>query len=164
MLIQSWLRSEYTEAVWGVRERVPLCRRFLDLCSDHRLIERRLIDIISRDASCEEANIKALTRRCLVSFRRAVVASDLRLSIEPLYLVCESAFQQLEPGRVAQGKCDMRKISKEAEKRNWAALEKLVDARDDMAMEVMREVFARLAGLTFRRVRCVQQRSAATSS
>jgi hypothetical protein len=38
----------------------------------------------------------------------------------------------------------MRKISKEAEKRNWAALEKLVDARDDIAMEVMREVFARL--------------------
>jgi hypothetical protein len=38
----------------------------------------------------------------------------------------------------------MRKMSKEAERRNWAALEKLADARDDIAMEVMREVFARL--------------------
>ena len=38
----------------------------------------------------------------------------------------------------------MRNISNEAENRQWAALEKLVDARDDMAMEVMREVFARL--------------------
>jgi hypothetical protein len=38
----------------------------------------------------------------------------------------------------------MRKISEDAKKRNWAALEKVVEARDDMAMEVMREVFARL--------------------
>jgi len=35
-------------------------------------------------------------------------------------------------------------MSKENDDRKWAALEKLVDARDAIAMEVMREVFARL--------------------
>jgi hypothetical protein len=38
----------------------------------------------------------------------------------------------------------MRKRSKDAEKEAWAALEELMDARDAVAMEVMREVFARL--------------------
>jgi hypothetical protein len=38
----------------------------------------------------------------------------------------------------------MRKMSREAEKQKWAALEGLVDARDAIALEVMREVFARL--------------------
>ncbi len=38
----------------------------------------------------------------------------------------------------------MRKMSKEAQQRKWAALEQLVDARDAIAMEVMQEVFARL--------------------
>jgi hypothetical protein len=67
----------------------------------------------------------------------------LRLSNKLIYSV-ESAFQQLDPGRVPKALSDMRKISEEAKKRNWAALEKLVEARDDMALEVMREVFARL--------------------
>ena len=38
----------------------------------------------------------------------------------------------------------MRKPSKEAQQRQWAALEKLVDERDAIAMEVMQQVFARL--------------------
>jgi hypothetical protein len=38
----------------------------------------------------------------------------------------------------------MSKMSEEMEKRNWAALEELVNTRDAIAMEVMREVFARL--------------------
>jgi hypothetical protein len=38
----------------------------------------------------------------------------------------------------------MRKMSKEMEARKWAALENLVDARDAIAMEVMKEVFERL--------------------
>ena len=38
----------------------------------------------------------------------------------------------------------MRKPSKEAQQRQWAALEQLVDERDAIAMEVMQQVFARL--------------------
>ena len=38
----------------------------------------------------------------------------------------------------------MRKMSKEAQQRQWAALEQLVDERDAIAMEVMQQVFARL--------------------
>jgi hypothetical protein len=38
----------------------------------------------------------------------------------------------------------MRKMSKEAQQRKWAALEQLVDDRDAIAMEVMQQVFARL--------------------
>jgi hypothetical protein len=38
----------------------------------------------------------------------------------------------------------MEKSSKEPENRKWAALEELVDARDAIAMEVVREVFERL--------------------
>src|SRR4051812_43592876 len=47
----------------GRKGGVPFCRRFLDLCSDHRLIERRPIDIISRGTSCGEANIKPVPGR-----------------------------------------------------------------------------------------------------
>jgi hypothetical protein len=38
----------------------------------------------------------------------------------------------------------MRTMSKDAESRKWAALEQVVQAQDAIAMEVMREVFARL--------------------
>jgi hypothetical protein len=38
----------------------------------------------------------------------------------------------------------MRKVSKEAEEQKWAAIEKMVDAREAIGMEVMLKVFARL--------------------
>ena len=58
-----WRFGPTTPKQFGAKGGVPFCRRFLDLCSDHRLIERRPIDIISRGTSCGEANIKPVPGR-----------------------------------------------------------------------------------------------------